>query len=73
MTNNEFNENIKKLILARLMAMPSGLRLSIGSQDYTKEELKKHIEEGDAIGNEYTNIQLEFLRDLASGAVYRNE
>ena len=73
MTQDELNENIKKLILARLMIMPSDLRLSIGSQDYTKEDLKKHIEENDSIGNEYTNTQLEFLQDLASGAVYQNE
>lgn len=56
--------------MARLMVMPSNLRLSIGSKDYTKEELKIHIEKGDEIGKEYTEMEIEFLRDLASGAIY---
>lgn len=62
-----------KLVLARLMVMPSDLRLSIGSKEYTKEELEQHIKKEDEIGREYTEIQLEFLRDLASGAIYQNE
>lgn len=73
MTEEILTENIKKLVLARLMIMPSNLRLSIGSKDYTKEELQNHIEKGDEVGKEFAEMQIEFLRDLASGSIYQYE
>jgi hypothetical protein len=53
--------------------MPKNLNVSIGSETMDKIELIKHITKEDKIGEHLMLIELEFLRALASGTIYRNE
>lgn len=79
MNKNNTNENskfalqeeVKELVLARIKAASDNLRIAIGSTEYTKEEILKNIEEGNTVGKEIIEIQMEYLRDMAEGAVYR--
>ena len=58
-------EDIKQLVIERLRRIPSGKKISIGSErDYTSEELIKFIKNNDKIGDKIIEMQLEYLRSL---------
>ncbi|OGI64231.1 hypothetical protein A2914_00825 [Candidatus Nomurabacteria bacterium RIFCSPLOWO2_01_FULL_41_21] len=69
----ELSEQLKNLVLERVSIMPDTLRMSVGSDELTKNDVLKHVKEGDDIGNQIMEMELGFLRDLASGAVYSYE
>lgn len=73
LSNPELKEKLKKLVLERIKVMPDTLNMAIGSTQLTKEELEQRIKRGDEIGNQIMEIELEYLRDLASGAIYGRE
>lgn len=67
----EMEEEIKKLVINRLEVLPPDKKISIGSEgEYTKDDLIKHVKEGDRIGKKITEIQLEYLRLLKEGIFY---
>lgn len=70
--SSETQDDIKKLVLARIMAASDDLRIAIGSTEYTKEEMVKNVKEGNEVGREIMEIQMEYLRDMASGAIYQS-
>ncbi|KKS04815.1 MAG: hypothetical protein UU82_C0007G0030 [Candidatus Nomurabacteria bacterium GW2011_GWC2_41_8] len=69
----ELSEQLKKLVLERVGSMPDTLRMSVGSGELTKDDILKHVEQRDNIGNQVIEMELEFLRDLANGMVYAYE
>lgn len=64
-------EDIKKLVIARIKAASDDLAISIGSKEYTKEAMLKSVEAGDKLGKEIIEMQMEYLRDMAEGAIYQ--
>ena len=60
-------------LLERVGSMPDTLRMSVGSGELTKDDILKHVEQRDNIGNQVIEMELEFLRDLANGMVYAYE
>lgn len=70
-SETKVQEDIKKLVLARIMATSDDLRIAIGSTEYTKEEIIERVKAGDEIGKEIIEIQMEYLRDMAEGAIYQ--
>ena len=68
--DDETKEQLKRLVLERINVMPETLRIAVGSLELTKQEVAKHVREDDEIGKQMISMELEFLRDLASGAVY---
>ncbi len=66
----ELMESLKRLVLERVNVMPDTLRMAVGSLELTREDLTKHVEEGDDIGKQIIQMNLDFLRDIASGAIY---
>lgn len=68
------DEDVRQLVIARLRATSSNLKISIGGEGaFSREDLIKKVEEGDEIGKKVIDIQMEYLRDLASGKIYQNE
>lgn len=68
------DEDIRQLVIARLKASSSGLKISIGGEGtFSKEDLIKSVEVGNDIGQKVIAIQMEYLRDLASGKIYQDE
>ena len=64
----ELTQELKQLVIARLNLIPSGVKLSVGSEgEYTRKELIKRVQEGDAVGQQIAHSQLEFLRALGAG------
>ena len=70
-SDKELREDIKKLVIERIKASSSDLGVVIGSIEYSKEEMLKSVEEENEIGKEIIAIQMEYLRDMASGAIYQ--
>lgn len=66
----EMLELARKLTVARIKAMPDTLAISVGSQEYDKDQLIGHVEKADSVGRTVMEMQVEFLRDLANGTVY---
>ena len=59
------DEEIKELVIARLNAMPSYMKLSIGGESsLSKEDMILHVEKGDKIGEKIIEMQLNYLRKM---------
>lgn len=71
--SEEEKKKLKEIVLARLKVMPADVSVTIGSEDLNREQLVKHVQAEDEVGKQMTEMELEFLQDLASGAVYGNE
>jgi hypothetical protein len=71
--NVEEKKKLKELVLARLQVMPSDVTVSIGNTNLDKQELTDHVQSEDEIGKQMMEMELEFLQDLASGAIYGHE
>ena len=66
--NEKISEELKKIVLWRLETIPTNYKLSVGNKgSFTKDELKQHVEKGDEVGVMFANIQLKFMKALASG------
>ena len=72
-SNPEFREQLKAIVLERANAMPETLRIAIGSEEFKKDDLIKHIQNEDEIGKEMMAMELGFLQALTSGNIYRYE
>ncbi len=72
--DKKIQEDLRKLVIARINASSGDLRVAVGGQGtYSKEELIKSVEAGDELGQEIIKTQLEYLRDMAEGKIYSNE
>lgn len=70
--SEKISEELKKIVLWRLETIPPNFKLSIGDEGtFTREELKMHIEKEDKIGVLFANMQLNFMKVLASGEFSR--
>ncbi len=64
-TLSEKDRLIRNLVIARLRSLPSGKKISLGSQgEFTNQELIIRVEKDDEVGKKITQIQLEYLRSL---------
>ncbi|MCK4491466.1 MAG: hypothetical protein KAU03_02500 [Candidatus Altiarchaeales archaeon] len=58
-------EETKKIVIARVMAMPDSIRLSIGGEgELDKEKMILHLQRGDEIGKKLIEMHLHYLRSL---------
>lgn len=56
-------DDIRKLVIARLELVSPGTSVSIGSEGtFSRDELIQAVEKGDDLGKQIENIQLEWLR-----------
>jgi hypothetical protein len=59
------DEDIKKLVKERLLAMPANVSFSIGDYgDFTRDQLIKEVEGESEIGNAVVEMQLEFIKHM---------
>lgn len=66
-------KQLKEITLARIRTVSQDTHISLGSEDYSSEELINHLEKNDEIGDELIQMNWQYLKDLASGAIYGNE
>ena len=68
--SEEITEEIKELVIARLDAIPSNKKISIGNYgEFTKEELIEGVRSGSEVGKKIIEVELEFLRAFKQGVV----
>lgn len=67
---SRIDEDLKNLVIERIKASSSDIKVSIGTSEYSKEEMLRNVEEENEIGREIVDIQIEYLRDMAEGAIY---
>ena len=70
--SDEVRADLKKLVLARIKTASEDLGVAIGSTELSKEEMLEKVNKEDKMGQEIMNIHLEYLRDMASGAIYQS-
>lgn len=59
------DNEVRKLVIARLRSFPSGRKMSIGSSgEFTKDELIERIQKDDDIGQKILQVQLNYLQSL---------
>lgn len=59
------DDDIRKLVVARLRSFPAGRKISIGADgEFTKDELIDRVEKDDRIGKKIVQIQLSYLQSL---------
>jgi len=59
------DEDIRKLVVARLRSFPVGRKISIGADgEFTKDELIDRVEKDDRIGKKIVQVQLSYLQSL---------
>ncbi len=64
------DEEIRKLVVARLSVLSSDTIKAIGNKGvFTRDELIEHVNKGDEIGETVKNIEMEWLKALKSGIV----
>ena len=68
--DRKVRDHLRKIVIARLNAIPKDIEISVGSRQYTKEQLLQFVKQHNEIGNQLMEMQLEYLRDLASGKIY---
>lgn len=57
------DEDVKKLVIARLDSLPSNVKISIGSSgSFTKGELIRNVENETDIGKKIVEIQLAYIQ-----------
>jgi len=59
------DEDVRKLVVARLHSFPAGRKISIGADgEFTKDELIERVEKDDRVGKKIVEIQLSYLQSL---------
>lgn len=59
------DEEIRKLVTARLSVLSADTMISIGSEgSFSRDELIERVEAGDKVGNKIAQIEMEWLRSF---------
>jgi hypothetical protein len=59
------DEDIRKLVTARLSVLSEDTIVSVGSEgSFSRDELIEHVETGDKIGAKIAQIEMEWLRSF---------
>lgn len=61
------DEEVRKLVLARLSVLSSNTMMSFGSDgSFSRDELVASVERGDKLGEKLAEIEMEWLRSFKS-------
>ena len=64
-----YSDEIKQLVIERLKTIPPDKKISIGKEgDFTISELIDSVNRKDRVGQKITEVQMEFLQSLKTGA-----
>ena len=65
------NELVQKIVVERIKAMDSHVKIALGSQQgfLTKEEMLQEVQKGTPTGKKIMAIQLRYLQALKEGLI----
>jgi len=62
----------KELVLARLKASKKDYKISVGGKGvFGRNEIIRNIEKGTELGLQIIETQINYLRDVANGKIYK--
>lgn len=68
----QIDNDIKNLVISRLEAYSDDMDLSLGDLGtFSTKELIEGVREGSEIGHKIVEIEVQFMRDLVNGKLYR--
>ena len=70
-SESEFEKQLQELVIARLSAIPKNLQMAVGANQYNIEDLIKSVQQNDSVGKQLIAMQIQYLKDLSSGEVYK--
>lgn len=72
--DKKVKEEARELVIERIKAASNNLKICIGSQntEYSKQEILETLKEDSELSKEIIEVQLKYLRDMASGTIYRD-
>ena len=72
--DKKVREKARELVIERIKAASNNLKICIGSQntEYSKREILETLKEDSKLSKEIIDVQLKYLRDMASGAIYKD-
>ncbi len=72
MKNNTISKTKKELVIARLETYPKNIGTLIGNDNksYSKKDLIDNVAQSTTIGKKIVDIELSYLKDLATGKIY---
>lgn len=63
------DNEVRKLVLARLSVLSSDTVISLGSEgSFNRDELVQKVQDGDRVGEKLAEMQMEWLRSFKEGA-----
>lgn len=63
----EYGEDIKRIVLKRLQAIPPNVTFSIGEHGrFSRDELIVEVEKGTSVGKAAIDMQLNFIRKMTT-------
>lgn len=71
MKKEKISKELKEIVLWKLdTTILPNYKLSVGNKgQFTRDELKKHVQKEDEIGVMFANMELQFMKALAKGEV----
>ena len=70
----KMDEDIKRLVIARLRLLSSDQRICVESVGiFTKEEMIKRVENDDPVGEKIAEVHLNYLQSLKKGIFYEQQ
>lgn len=62
------DEEIRKLVIARLSVLSPDTNISVGSEgNFTRDQMIESVERGDKIGEKLAEVEMKWLRALKEG------
>ena len=62
-SNSRPDDEVRRLVVARLSTLSSDMSISLGGDgNFSRDDLIRHVEQGDEIGRALEEMQLEWLR-----------
>ncbi len=62
------DDEIRKLVLARLSVLSSDTIISLGSEgSFNRDELVQKVQDGDKVGEKLAKMQMEWLQSFKEG------
>ena len=72
-TQVNYDDTVRQLVVARLATFPNDRGISVGSYgEFSRDELIKHVLDGDEIGDTMVEMDLEYLRMLKKDGFFEH-
>jgi hypothetical protein len=69
----ELKDKLQSLVLERVGLMPDDMSIYVGGTQLNKKQMLEHVREGDEVGQQVMETELDYLRAITSGSIYAEQ